>query len=271
MTRIVFLVGPTAVGKSALAQALAEEDGGAILSLDAMQVYQGLDIGTGKPTAAERARVPHGGLDLAPWWERFDTARYLAAAAAFLKQEAGRPLYVVGGTGLYFRALTQGLSPAPAAPPALRQELAALPPQTLRERLRRLDPDQPEGFDWNNPRRVQRALEVIEATGRSLRAWQAEQAPPLLPPGSYRAFFLQRERDDLRALIAARVEAMLAAGWAGEVETLLKERGAWRCGPAPPWGMALWPPGSRPDPGNKTCPPWGKKSSTRRANMRAVS
>ncbi len=227
---IIFLLGPTAVGKSEVALRLAAEEGGAILSLDSMQVYRGLDIGTGKPTAAERAQVPHGGLDLVSWREhRFDTARYTEAAAAFIAEHRGRPLYVVGGTGLYFRALTQGLSEAPPASPELRDELAALPLAELQMRLRALDPGQAEvaGFDWENPRRVQRALEVVTATGMPLRRWQAERAtPPLLAEGSFRALLLLRERDDLRARIAVRVGKMMGGGWIGEVRALLAEGGA---------------------------------------------
>ena len=222
---IVFLVGPTAVGKSEVGLRLAEEAGAVILSLDSMQVYQGLDIGTGKPTAGERARVPHGGLDLVPWWERLDTARYLEAVAPFLQTHAGKTVYIVGGTGLYFRALIQGLSAAPAAPPALRAELAALPLDALQARLRAADPEQELAFDWQNPRRLQRSIEVIESTGISLREWHRRPAaPPLVT--DYRAFFLQRERDDLRERIARRTERMFAAGWIDEVRGLAAARGA---------------------------------------------
>ena len=225
---IVFLLGSTGVGKSEVALRLAEEEGGAILSLDSMQVYRGLDVGTGKATAAERQRVPHGGLDLSPWREPIDVARYAEAAAAFLRENGERPLYVVGGTGLYFRALTQGLSEAPPAPPELRAELAALPLAELQGRLRALDPGQADetGFAWENPRRVQRALEVMTATGMPLRQWQKERATlPVLAEGTYRAFLLLRERDDLRERIADRVRAMLDAGWDDEVRGLLAEGG----------------------------------------------
>lgn len=223
---IVFLLGPTAVGKSEVALRLAEEDGAAILSLDSMQVYRGLDIGTGKPTPAEQSRIPHGGLDLVEWWQPFDIARYLAAAAAFLHAHANDngPLYIVGGTGLYFRALTRGLSEAPPAPEALRDELRTLPLPELQRRLRAADPAQEShpAFDWQNPRRVQRALEVIEITGLPLREWHRRASPPLIP--HYRALHLTRERDDLRERIARRTAAMLEKGWVEEVRARIGER-----------------------------------------------
>ena len=222
---ITFLLGPTAASKSEIALHLAEEDGAALLSLDSMQVYRGLDLGTGKPTPAEQARVPHGGLNLVEWWEPFDTARYLEAAAAFLSKHQGRPLYIVGGTGLYFRALTRGLSEAPPAPETLRDELRALPLPELQRRLHAADPAQEShpAFDWQNPRRVQRALEVIESTGLPLREWHRQTATvPLIP--HYRALHLTRERDDLRERIARRTDAMLANGWVEEVRALIEER-----------------------------------------------
>ena len=222
-----FLLGPTAAGKSEIALRLAEEDNAALLSLDSMQVYRGLDLGTGKPTPAEQTRIPHGALDLVDWWEPFDTARYLEAAAIFLhkQMEASRPVYIVGGTGLYFRALTRGLSEAPPAPEALREELRALPLPELQRRLRAADPaqEQEAAFDWQNPRRVQRALEVIESTGLPLREWhrQTATAPIILHS---RAIHLTREREDLRARIARRTETMLEKGWIDEVRARIAER-----------------------------------------------
>ena len=227
---IFFLLGPTAVGKSEVALRLAEEAGGAIVAMDSMQVYRGLDIGTGKPTAAERERVPHFGLDLVEPGETFDTARYMAAIEGPMHAfDPATPRFFVGGTGLYFRALTQGLSAAPPAPPELRAELQKLSHQELRNRLETADPGQLEvsGFDWSNPRRVQRALEVVLATGKPLRLWHEADATPAPFPLSQerRAVLLLRERDDLRERIARRVNAMFAAGWVDETHRLLHIHG----------------------------------------------
>jgi tRNA dimethylallyltransferase len=222
---MIFLLGATAVGKSAAALERARRSGAAILCLDAMQVYQGADVGTSKPTAAERAEIPHGGLDLAEIGESFDVARYLEHAAVFLgEQEAARrPVIGVGGTGLYFRALTTGLCEAPRGSAELRAELQALSTPELRARLGRVDPEMLPRLDAANPRRLARAVEVMETTGRSLRAWQEATPEPLVK--SFTAFWLEREKDELAARIEARVEAMFAAGWEEEVRGLVGKHG----------------------------------------------
>jgi tRNA dimethylallyltransferase len=223
----IFLLGATALGKSAVALELARREGGAaILALDAMQVYRGADIGTSKPSLAEREEIPHGGLDLAEFGESFDVARYLAHAASFLRaqREARRRVIVVGGTGLYFRALTRGLCEAPQGPEGLRAELAALSVEALRIRLGRVDPAMLGKLDASNPRRLARAIEVMETSGRSLREWQAETPAPLV--ADFTAFWLQRGKDELEARMAARVEAMFAAGWVEEVRGLVERHGA---------------------------------------------
>lgn len=217
MKNVLFLVGATAVGKSAVALRLAEQTGASILVMDAMQVYTGLNIGVSKPTPQEQARVRHGGINLVPWTERFDVARYVAAAADFLRKTT-TPVIICGGTGLYFRALTQGLCEAPAAPPVLREELAQLSVEALQVRLQRVDPEIFAQVDQNNPRRLQRAIEVMEFTGRSLRAWQAESTPALIT--AWKAVWLDLPRPELRARIRQRTEEMLAQGWCEEVQSL---------------------------------------------------
>jgi tRNA dimethylallyltransferase len=221
----VFLVGATATGKSDAGMALAREWGGAILAMDAMQVYRGADIGTGKASAAERAEVPHGGLDLVNFGEGFDVARYLEYAGAFLREqrEAGRRVIVEGGTGLYFRALTRGLCEAPQGGEELRAELGALSVEELRERLERVDPGMLERLDRSNPRRLARAIEVKEASGRSLREWQEETPEPLI--SDFTSIWIERTKEELEARIVARVEAMFAAGWAEEVRGLAEQYG----------------------------------------------
>jgi tRNA dimethylallyltransferase len=208
-----------------LARALGGSMGAAILAMDAMQVYRGADIGTSKPTAAERAEVPHGGLDLVDFGACFDVAQYLKQAEAFLREqrEAGRRVIIVGGTGLYFRALTRGLCEAPQGSDELRAELSLLSVEELCERLRRVDPGMLERVDASNPRRLARAIEVMESTGRSLREWQEETPEPLVR--EFRAWWIQREKAELSQRIEARVEAMFAAGWVEEVRRLVKRYG----------------------------------------------
>ena len=225
MPAITFLLGATAVGKSGVAMEMARREGAVILCLDAMQVYRGADIGTGKPTAAERDEILHGGLDLAEIGELFSTADYLRDALTFIRrqQAEGRAVVAVGGTGLYFRALTRGLCEAPPTPAALRAELQGLDVEALRERLGRVDPGMMAELDASNPRRLARAVAVMEMTGRSLRAWQEETPAPAL--GEFRALWLRRDRNEMAARIEARVEAMLAAGWLEEVRGLVARHG----------------------------------------------
>jgi len=227
----IFLVGATATGKSAVGMELARRLGGAILSMDAMQVYRGADIGTGKPSVEERAEVPHGGIDLVEFApaegskERFDVAQYLRQAADFLAEQraAGRRVMIVGGTGLYFRALTRGLCEAPQGTEALRAELNALSTEALRERLGRVDPGMVERIDAANPRRLVRAIEVMEATGKSLREWQEETPEAVVR--EFTAYWIEREKGELEQRIEKRVETMFAQGWVEEVRGLVGRYG----------------------------------------------
>jgi len=204
----------------------AQTTGAAILAMDAMQVYRGADIGTSKPSATEQAEVPHGGLDLVEFGATFDVAQYLKHAEQFLKEqrEAGRQVIIVGGTGLYFRALTRGLCEAPQGSDELRAELNGLSVEDLQGRLKTIDPVMLEKIDTANPRRLIRAIEVMEATGRSLREWQEETPEPLVK--EFTALWIQREKAELSQRIEARVEAMFAAGWVEEVRQLIKRYGS---------------------------------------------
>src|SRR5436190_1625 len=163
--RLVCIVGPTASGKSALALDLAERLGGEIVSADSRQVYRDLEIGTAKPTAAERARVPHHCLDLVAPGEAFDAARFRDAARAAIADivRRGRVALVVGGTGLYVRALLGGLCPAPPRVPALRAALAEEAAPALHRRLRALDPAAAARIAPGDRVRIVRALEVALA------------------------------------------------------------------------------------------------------------
>jgi tRNA dimethylallyltransferase len=220
----VFLAGPTAVGKSAVALALAESLGGEIISVDSMQVYRGLDRGTAKPTAAERARVPHHLIDVCDLREAFHAAQFvrLAQQAVEAIQARGRTPIFCGGTGLYFTAFLQGLGGAPPADEKLRARLAATPLEELLAELQARDPATFAALDRKNPRRVVRAVEVIRLTGKPFsdqRAdWQVESRT--LHPGS-RMFCLTRQPVELRQRINERVDGMFSRGLVEETRRLL--------------------------------------------------
>src|SRR5881296_3405857 len=178
--RLVCIVGPTASGKSALALDLAERLGAEIVSADSRQIYRDLDIGTAKPTAAERARIRHHCLDLVAPDEAFDAARFRDAARAAIADIArrGRVALVVGGTGLYVRALLRGLCPAPPRQPAVRAalevELRREGTGALHRRLAALDPEGATRVASRDAVRIVRALEVALTSGVPLSRWQAE-------------------------------------------------------------------------------------------------
>ncbi|MFO1458678.1 MAG: tRNA (adenosine(37)-N6)-dimethylallyltransferase MiaA [Verrucomicrobiota bacterium] len=218
----LILAGPTAVGKSAVALELAHQLNGEILSVDSMQVYRGLDIGTAKPTPAERSRIPHHGVDVVGLDDTFDAARFVALAGEIIPaiQSRGRVPILCGGTGLYFNAWMNGLGDAPAPDPDLRSRLEALPTPVLLEELARTDPVTFDDIDPDNWRRLVRAVEVIRITGRpfsSQRARWPERAPML----AGRSFGLWRNRPDAVARIDSRVDAMFRNGLMDETRSLL--------------------------------------------------
>ena len=223
--RPVFLAGPTAVGKSALALALAEKIGGEIISVDSMQVYRGLDLGTAKPTADERKRIPHHLIDVCDLTEAFDAAQFirLAQTAVAEIQSRGRTPIFCGGTGLYFKAYLDGLGEAPPADEKLRAELEAAPLVSLLAELRERDPEAWAKIDRQNPRRVIRAVEVIRLTGKKFSQQRAEWKPSsILHPPSSQFFCLTRPAPALHARINARVDEMFAHGLVNETRELLK-------------------------------------------------
>ena len=219
----VFLAGPTAVGKSAIALALAEMLGGEIISVDSMQVYRGLDLGTAKPSAAERARVPHHLLDVLELSEAFDAAQFvrLATAAVVEIQARGRVPIFCGGTGLYFKAWLEGLGEAPPSDARVRAELEATPLAELLAELEQRDPLTYARIDRQNPRRVIRAVEVIRLTGKPFSAQRANWNPEVRSQKSEVIFCFSREPADLRARIETRVDTMFAAGLVDETRALL--------------------------------------------------
>ena len=224
--RAVLIAGPTASGKSALAMALAETLGGTIINADSMQVYRDLRIVTARPSAQEEARVPHllyGHVDAA---ENYSVGRWCVDASAALGavERAGRLPVVVGGTGLYFKALTRGLAAVPPIPPqirsAVRERLEREGTAALYAELSARDAATAHRLMPRDRARVTRALEVILATGRSLTDWHREGMKPALDPAVAVKLFLDVERVELYRRIDARFDAMLASGALDEVRAL---------------------------------------------------
>ncbi|HEV2623260.1 MAG TPA: tRNA (adenosine(37)-N6)-dimethylallyltransferase MiaA [Frateuria sp.] len=222
----VFLMGPTASGKTALACALRERFALELVSVDSALVYRGLDIGAAKPDAQTRARHPHALLDLRDPSEPYSAADFRADALEAMGRirSQGRVPLLVGGTGLYFRALQRGLSALPDAAPAIRARLAdeasARGWPALHARLAGLDPAAAARIGANDAQRLQRALEVIELTGRPLSEQQTGGTGGPFPWRVLKLALVPTERQELHARIARRFDAMLAAGFLDEVRAL---------------------------------------------------
>ena len=234
--RPVLIAGPTASGKSALALRIAETRGGVIVNADALQVWSCWRVLTARPSEAEETRAPHALYGhLAPGAE-WSVGHWLRAVAPYL-DGPDRPI-LVGGTGLYFTALTEGLAEIPPTPPQVRAEAerieAGAGPAAL---LAGLDAATAARIDRRNPARIRRAWEVLQATGRGLADWQAETGPPLLPLDRAAAIVVAAGRDALAARIDARFDAMLAAGALEEVRAV---RDIWD--PAALWAKAIGAP-----------------------------
>lgn len=223
---IVVLCGPTASGKSSLACSLTDYFDFEIVSADSRQIYRLMDIGTAKPTAEEQARAPHHLIDIIDPDEEFSVADYLDRAGKAIVEisERGKTPLVVGGTGLYVRALTEGLATVPSSDELLREELHHFEreegPGALYRRLQLVDPCQAEKIHPNNLVRVVRALEVYELTGIPMSEYQQQHQFGGAP---YRVLkiFLQWPREELYARIEARVDQMITDGLVQEVEQLL--------------------------------------------------
>ena len=226
---VILIAGPTASGKSALALRLAEQLGGEIVNADALQLYADLRLLTARPSPQEEARAPHhlfGTVDGAEGWS---VGRWLNAALPALAdiRARGRRAIVVGGTGLYFRALTQGLAEIPAVPAAIRdavgQTFDRFGENAFRQALAAKDPAAAARIAPGDRQRLVRALSVADATGRSLSDWQAGTRPPLAP-GDWRAVVLEPERKTLYARCDARMQVMAQQGALEEVRALMARR-----------------------------------------------
>jgi tRNA dimethylallyltransferase len=223
---IVLIAGPTASGKSALALDLAKARGGVIINADSMQVYRDLRIITARPTPEEERRVPHrlyGHIDAA---ENFSVGRWCEEAAAALGEtlRTARAAILVGGTGLYFNALTRGLAHVPPVPARIREEVRARlvtdGVAALHAELKWRDPAAAARLMPGDRARIIRALEVVLATGRSLLDWHADNKPPTIDLARAAKIFLMPERDELFRRIDSRFDAMMAAGALDEARAL---------------------------------------------------
>ncbi|MCW1950873.1 MAG: tRNA (adenosine(37)-N6)-dimethylallyltransferase MiaA [Octadecabacter sp.] len=210
----ILIYGPTASGKSGLALKIAEEQGGVIINGDALQGYQGWPILTAQPPAQDLARVPHHLYGHLAYDAPYSVGDWLRDVAPLLK--GARPI-IVGGTGLYFSALTEGLAEIPLTPAAVRAKADAI---ALPDLIAALDAETAAGLDLNNRARVQRAWEVFETTGRTIRHWQEQTPPPTLPLDACTALALLPDVDWLNTRIAQRFDVMMEAGAMTEAEAM---------------------------------------------------
>lgn len=213
--RPILIAGPTASGKSELALRIAETHGGAIVNADASQVYGCWRIVTARPSPADEARAPHRIYGHVAWDAPYSAGHWLREVSPLLTGGL-RPI-IVGGTGLYFRALTRGMADIPETPQAVR---AAADAMALPDLLAGLHAETVAGIDTDNRARVQRAWEVLQATGRALHEWQADTPPPVLPLTGCLPLVLNVDKDWLNARIARRFDAMLGAGALREVAAM---------------------------------------------------
>jgi tRNA dimethylallyltransferase len=225
MRHTFFIVGPTATGKSELAADVAGEIGAEIVSADAFQIYRGLDLLTAKPDASTLAKAPHHLIGIAPLHEEMNAEKYRCAATHAIDEinSRGELAIVVGGSGLYIRALSHGLASLPEADPKLREELNAMSLDELRSRLAQFDPEAARTIDTKNRRRVVRALEICLLTGKPASEVVAPtgRGEPGRPGSTIPAtgIFVFRDREELYQRINQRVEAMFERGVIEEART----------------------------------------------------
>lgn len=233
--RHLVIAGPTASGKSALALAVAQSQGGLIVNADALQIWSCWRVLTARPSAQDEAAAPHALYGHVSPCQSYSVGDWLRDVEGLLDQR----LIVVGGTGLYLSALTRGLAYIPPIPPEIRIAGDALltAPDGLQRMLTDLDETTRQRIDRQNPARVQRAWEVLKATGRGLSGWQADTPPPLIAPSECQRLVLQADRNWLAERIALRFHTMIGKGAMAEVERMLPE---WR--PEKQWARAIGAP-----------------------------
>lgn len=224
MFRPILIAGPTASGKSALALRLARVLGGHVINADALQVYDCWQVLTARPSAEEESQAPHHlyghvGRDAA-----YSVGHWLRDVKAVLAAVDGPPI-IIGGSGLYFFALTEGLADIPATPAGIRKRATEATADSLRAELARTDPATAARIDMANPVRVRRAWEVLHTTGQGLAAWHDQTPPPLVPPGAAVRAVLGTDRDWLNHRINLRLDMMMATGALAEVGAYV--RGGW--------------------------------------------
>jgi len=221
---VIVLAGPTGIGKSETAVALAREIPAEVVAVDSMQVYRGMDIGTGKPSREVRREVPHHGMDLAEPEEEFDAIRYARTVVPVIEEirRKGKWAILTAGCGLYLRVLRRGICDAPGKDPEVRARLleraSSEGPAALHARLAEVDPAAAHRIHSNDLRRVVRALEVYEVTGRPMTHWHQKQE--ISRPDDWRVVGLDCGRERLYGKIEARIDGWLAAGWGEEAKAL---------------------------------------------------
>jgi tRNA dimethylallyltransferase len=228
LRRALLIAGPTASGKSAAALVIAQRFGATIVNADSMQVYRDLRILTARPTPDEERLAPHCLFGMIDGAVNFSVGRWARAAREGVAEIGERPIVFVGGTGLYFRALTEGLSDIPPVPEAVRAavrgkaEGRATP--ELHDELQARDPETAARLNASDRQRILRALEVLDSTGRPLASFLSARAAPTLEPGEWAGLYLAPDRAEIGQRIDARFDAMLARGALDEVAALMKRR-----------------------------------------------
>jgi tRNA dimethylallyltransferase len=229
MQKILLILGPTASGKSAYGNAMARRHDGEVINMDSMQVYSDLQILTARPTAEEMGEVPHHMFGHIDAEVPYSTGLWVDEAMAAIKdiQARGKRPILVGGTGLYAHALTEGLVPTPPVPADIRATTrltVGADPRASHARLMQVDPEAAKRIEPKDIVRIARALEVYDATGRPLSDWHKDPQPPLLAKGTWEGVALMPEREVLYARIEARFDAMMEAGGLNEAHALWQRK-----------------------------------------------